>query len=428
MGLPPVFPLLGAASFCAFSTRYALAPLVSVFMAEHAFTAMQKTALLGAFFPGYIVSMVPGGLLAQKLGGKVIFSVILLGHALFAAAIPAAARRGPNVLWACLCAIGLCQGPLFGAQKKVQAAWLPTDGPTRARALMVVNLGSKLAGPATGFAVPWLAMSRLGWRSVTNIYAGATLVFAVLWHALVTEEPPASAQPEPEPAPAAQEPAAKPPATTAASSIEWRVFRVPAVWGPLLMHLAENTSMYSMMQLSPMLFTDVFEVAPAALGKFLALPPAINALGAPLIAELEGVLHKRGISALRIQKTMSGVAAAIEAAGQAFLAATILVPSLRSPVLATAASCAVTIGHLIHWSGFYQNYHDVGGPDTALVFSVANCVANGAGVLIPLAANLFLRRTGSYAPLFLSCAVGEALGGLAFVRLASTTPARDTLK
>jgi hypothetical protein len=49
----------------------------------------------------------------------------------------------------------------------------------------------------------------------------------------------------------------------------------------------------------------------------------------------------------------------------------------------------VTAGHLVHWSGFYQNYHDVGGPDTAIIFSVANTVANPSGVLIPLVADAF---------------------------------------
>jgi hypothetical protein len=88
-----------------------------------------------------VASMVPGGVLASLYGGKAVFSFILWGHALFAALIPAAVRKGPAVLWACLCAIGLCQGPLFGAQKKVQAAWLPSDGPARARALMGAKNG-----------------------------------------------------------------------------------------------------------------------------------------------------------------------------------------------------------------------------------------------------------------------------------------------
>ena len=279
--LPPVFPLLGAASFCAFSTRYALAPLVSVFIAaEYGYTAGQKTALLGAFFPGYVLSMIPGGVLAQACGGKIVFSVILLGHSMFGALIPSAAQRGPATLWACLCAVGLCQGPLFGAQKKVQAAWLPSDGPARARALMVVNLGSKLAGPATNIAVPLLAASRFGWRSVTAIYAAATGIFAILWQLLVAETPPGGAL---------SAGATKAPAATA---IEWGVFRVPAVYGPLLMHVAENTSMYAIMQMSPLIYTEVFGVAPAALGKYLALPPALNALGAPVIAEVERHLHR----------------------------------------------------------------------------------------------------------------------------------------
>ena len=291
--IPPVFPLLGAASFCAFSTRYSLAPLVSVFIAAQAgYTAAQKTYLLSAFFPGYVASMVPGGILASVYGGKRVFSVVLWGHALFAALIPAAVREGPTALWACLCAIGLCQGPLFGAQKSAQAAWLPSDGPTRARALMVVNLGSKLAGPITNLLVPLIAGSRLGWRSVAYIYATFTAGFALLWQVLVKDAP----------TPPPSEGASTETQTQRSRAIDWRIFRVPAVWAPLLMHVAENTSMYAIMQMSPLIYTDVFRVDPAAMGKFLAVPPALNALGAPVIAKAEGYLHRRGVPMLTIQK------------------------------------------------------------------------------------------------------------------------------
>ena len=69
----------------------------------------------------------------------------------------------------------------------------------------------------------------------------------------------------------------------------------------------------------------------------------------------------------------------------------------------------------------------VGGPDTAILFSVANTVANMSGIVIPMIANVFQRRTGSYAPLFVLCAAMEAVGGLLFCKLASVTAARDTL-
>ena len=360
--IPAVFPLLGAASFCAFSTRYSLAPLVSVFIAAQAgYTAAQKTYLLSAFFPGYVASMVPGGILASVYGGKKVFSVVLWGHALFAALIPAAVRKGPTALWACLCAIGLCQGPLFGAQKSAQAAWLPSDGPTRARALMVVNLGSKLAGPITNLLVPVIAGSQLGWRSVAYIYAIFTAGFALLWQVLVKDAP------APPPSDGTSELHSK-----GSRAIDWRIFRVPAVWAPLVMHVAENTSMYAIMQMSPLIYTDVFRVDPAAMGKFLAAPPALNALGAPVIAKVEGYLHRRGVPMLTIQKAavrtdnalqttvsrggkcvrshrtslllhdscwcafgQSGLGAMLETLSQALFAATQVVPALRSPVLAT---------------------------------------------------------------------------------------------
>lgn len=240
--------------------------------------------------------MVPGGVLASLYGGKMVFSVILWGHALFAALIPLAVRSGSSALWGCLCAIGLCQGPLFGAQKSVQAAWLPSDGPTRARALMQVNLGSKLAGPVTNAVVPILAGSWLGWRSVTYLYAAFTASFAVLWQMLVHQAPGSPANT------LAHHTAAESSAASHPPTIDWRVFQMPAVWAPVLMHVAENTSMYAIMQMSPLIYTDVFNVDPGALGKFLALPPALNALGAPLIARLEGQLHRRGWEMLTIQK------------------------------------------------------------------------------------------------------------------------------
>lgn len=356
-----MFPLLGAASFCAFSTRYSLAPLVSVFIAKQVgFTAAQKTYLLSAFFPGYVASMIPGGVLASLYGGKRVFSVVLWGHALFAALIPAAVLKGPSALWGCLCAIGLCQGPLFGAQKAAQAAWLPTDGPTRARALMIVNLGSKLAGPITNVLVPAIAGSWLGWRSVTYIYAMFTAGFALLWQILVQDPPTPRISELP------HKDTTEPPATGVSPAIDWHVFRIPAVWAPVLMHVAENTSMYAIMQMSPLIYTDVFRVDPARIGKFLAIPPALNAIGAPLVAKVEGHFHRRGVPMLRIQKVAvrtiksrcdtrsdilhsrlidgcprlqkSGLGATLETFSQTLFAATQAMPALRSPLLATGVS------------------------------------------------------------------------------------------
>ena len=75
--------------------RYSLAPLTSVFAAmELGYTDAQKAYLLGAFFPGYIASQFPAGILSQLIGGKVMLTANLVGHALFMLLLPSAAALG----------------------------------------------------------------------------------------------------------------------------------------------------------------------------------------------------------------------------------------------------------------------------------------------------------------------------------------------
>ena len=144
--------------------RYSLAPLTSVFAAmELGYTDAQKAYLLGAFFPGYIASQFPAGILSQLIGGKVMLTANLVGHALFMLLLPSAAALGYRWLGACLCCIGLVQGPMGPAQQKIKTAWLPV-GPDRALALQIIALGSKAAGPLSNLAVPFLS-STFGWSA-----------------------------------------------------------------------------------------------------------------------------------------------------------------------------------------------------------------------------------------------------------------------
>ena len=157
-------PSLSHLSLQCRAPRYSLAPLTSVFAAmELGYTDAQKAYLLGAFFPGYIASQFPAGILSQLIGGKVMLTANLVGHALFMLLLPSAAALGYRWLGACLCCIGLVQGPMGPAQQKIKTAWLPV-GPDRALALQIIALGSKAAGPLSNLAVPFLS-STFGWSA-----------------------------------------------------------------------------------------------------------------------------------------------------------------------------------------------------------------------------------------------------------------------
>lgn len=413
-----VYTMLSGQLLCNFSIRYMLAPLASVFIsAEYGYSEAQKAALLGAFFPGYMVTQFPAGVLAQTVGGKGVLTANLLGHAAMLLALPAAARRGHRWVWCCLCAIGLAQGPMGPAQQKLKTSWLPA-GPERAWALQIINLGSKLAGPLTNSSMPFL-VTVLGWQRVTTIVGAATATFAVVWHRYAAESPdnrlPAS------------EPSVPKGKAVARTAIEWGVFRVWAVWSAFFMHLAENNSYYAIMQLSPQIFTGLLGVAPANLGRYLAVAPAFNVGGAFVVASIEAALHRRKVPLLRIQKAMTVAAVSLEVAFLSLFAAVQLLPSWRSPVAATVACCGVMAGHVCHGSGVYTNYQDVGGDDSSIIVSVCNPLANIAGVAVPAGAAYVARTRGLVAPYFLLAAFGQAVAGLQFCVFASVRPARETV-
>jgi hypothetical protein len=126
---------------------------------------------------GYIASQFPAGILSQLVGGKIMLTANLVGHAVLMLLLPTAAvraarsltdslsvldstrdahltglphtravlqARGYRWLAACLCGLGLVQGPMGPAQQKIKTAWLP-QGPDRAMALQIIALGSKAA-------------------------------------------------------------------------------------------------------------------------------------------------------------------------------------------------------------------------------------------------------------------------------------------
>jgi MFS family permease len=184
MGLDPLPPPLPPASsdevvhwgMCAllsgqvlvnFVVRYALPPLQVFIARELHLSVAQRSALLGAFFAGYIPAQFPSGLAVRRWGSKRVATANLVGHTLCLYMLPGAAataaRRSGSSAWlyACLAGVGVSQGPLGPCLAQNKVAWVPRSGQQRALALTLLSLGSKLAGPVAGWAVPTCA-ARIG--------------------------------------------------------------------------------------------------------------------------------------------------------------------------------------------------------------------------------------------------------------------------
>lgn len=61
---------------------------------RYAWDAETQGWILGAFFYGYIITQIPGGYFASKMGGKLLLGYGILGTALFTLLTPIAADLG----------------------------------------------------------------------------------------------------------------------------------------------------------------------------------------------------------------------------------------------------------------------------------------------------------------------------------------------
>lgn len=83
--------------------------------------------ILSSFYIGYIISHIPGGIIAQKLGGKITLSlaVSLISACTIASPISLQYYDGPNLFIALRIIMGIAAGVTFPALTVLVAAWVP---------------------------------------------------------------------------------------------------------------------------------------------------------------------------------------------------------------------------------------------------------------------------------------------------------------
>ncbi|XP_023610049.1 sialin isoform X6 [Myotis lucifugus] len=81
--------------------------------------------ILGSFFYGYIITQIPGGYVASKVGGKLLLGFGILGTAVFTLFTPIAADIGVGALIALRALEGLGEGVTFPAMHAMWSSWAP---------------------------------------------------------------------------------------------------------------------------------------------------------------------------------------------------------------------------------------------------------------------------------------------------------------
>lgn len=144
--------------------------------------------VLSAFYYGYILTHLPGGVLSQRFGGKHTMGLGILSTALFTLLTPYVAHMGPAHLTVLRFVEGLGEGTTFPALCTLLAQWAPHEEKGKLSTVVFagVQIGNIIANFASGFIIQYIPG---GWPNVFYFFGAISIVWFVFWCVLVYNDP-----------------------------------------------------------------------------------------------------------------------------------------------------------------------------------------------------------------------------------------------
>ncbi|KAL1452530.1 hypothetical protein WDU94_006753 [Cyamophila willieti] len=156
----------------------------------HEFDWDEKTQgfILSSFYWGYVIMHIPGGILAQKFGGKHTLGVGILLTALFTLLSPLAAHAG--AWWFMLVRFleGLGEGTTFPGLNQMLAQWIPLTERGRVGSFVFAGImaGSMASSAISGFILHW---TNNYWPLVFYFFGGLSLLWYLIWNIICYNDP-----------------------------------------------------------------------------------------------------------------------------------------------------------------------------------------------------------------------------------------------
>ncbi|GFS35976.1 putative inorganic phosphate cotransporter [Trichonephila inaurata madagascariensis] len=145
--------------------------------------------VLGAFFYGYVITQIPGGLIAEKYGAKWLYGAGMLLTTIFTLLTPIAARWSVWALVVARVIEGIGEGVTYPAINTLIGQWAPKLERSRFNAFIYTgsNIGTVFTLTISGILCDSNFLG--GWPSVFYVFGASGCFWLILWTFLVFDTP-----------------------------------------------------------------------------------------------------------------------------------------------------------------------------------------------------------------------------------------------
>ena len=171
-----ILSLLFAAQLVNYLDRSALSVALPFIVKDYHLTQVEQGVVLSAFFVGYALFNVIGGLLADRFGSRNVLALAMVAWSSFCALT--AVTVGVVTLAIARALFGVGEGPVSTTMNKSISEWFPQR--ERARALGIVQAGGPLGGALAAPVIGFLSLA-FGWRVSFLIIGAIGFLWVAAW-------------------------------------------------------------------------------------------------------------------------------------------------------------------------------------------------------------------------------------------------------
>ncbi|KAL0892421.1 hypothetical protein ABMA27_015534 [Loxostege sticticalis] len=347
-----------------------------IFAPEFDWSSQTKGLILSSFFYGYLVTQLPGGWLASKIGGNRVFAIGIGATSLLTLLTPPLAYTSTGLLIAVRVVEGLFEGVTYPCIHAVWSRWAPSE--ERARLATFAFSGS-YAGTVVSLPVCSMLAHYTGWPGIFYVFGIMGLVWTTIWWLVVKESP----EKDPHITPAELKYIQDSRGTQAVEGSRirhpWRAMLTSApVWAIVMAHFSENWGFYTLLTFLPTFMQDVFKFETSQTGWLSAVPYLAMAIVLQVAGHMaDWLLRRRVLSRTNIRKLFNC---------GAFISQTIFMVAAAYATTVTGCvvflTIAVGLGGFA-WSGFSVNHLDIAPPHASVLMGVSNTIATLPGIISP---------------------------------------------
>ena len=403
------------AVFICYIDRVNISVAIIPMQEQFGWSESQVGLILGSFYFGYMITMILGGYLADKYGGKKVLGYALLIWSLFTIITPFFAYQG--LWWLILIRIlmGLGEGVTFPSWHAIYARWIPFE--ERTRAVGFTNSGIA-AGTLFGFAVTALIIANYSWELVFYSFGLLGFFWYFFWNKMVTSFPENNKFLSEE---ELHHIKIEAPSKESAPTIPLlKLIRNGPFMAIAVATFCNNWSLYTFLSYLPK-----YVNAPVVQGGMgidlgsnifiysILIPSLVSIFSLILGGYLADGLIKKGYGILKVRKSVNSIGFFGSAL---FLYLISLENSLINVVILL---CLINICSGICAGGFGVNHADLGPKYTGSLVGIAGSIGMIAAILSPIVAGYILELTNSWSSIFNVCTIVLLFGGTFYLFFAS---------